>query len=80
MSPVVTAMEYGFLIVPITVGAFLRNCAISNWAYESYLKIISGYFLYFVNSLVSWSAVIVKQHSISLSSTEAEYFNNQSYE
>jgi hypothetical protein len=63
-------------VVPATIGGFIRNCAVSDadWASdESDRKSISGYCFYFMNSLVSWSAV--KQKSISLSSTEAEYYS-----
>ena len=70
------ALEFNFDggVVPASVGGFIRNCAISDadWASdESDRKSISGYCFYFLNSLVSWSAV--KQKSISLSSTEAKY-------
>ena len=72
------ALEFNFDggVVPDTVGGFIRNCAISDadWASdESDRKSISGYCFYFMNSLVSWSAV--KQKTISLSSTEAEYYS-----
>ena len=72
------ALEFNFDggVVPATIGGFLRNCAISDadWASdESDRKSISGYCFYFMNSLVSWSAV--KQKAISLLSTEAEYYS-----
>jgi hypothetical protein len=72
------ALEFNFDggVVPDTVGGFICNCAISNadWASdETDRKSISGYCFYFMNSLVSWSAV--KQKTISLSSTEAEYYS-----
>ena len=72
------ALEFNFDggVVPTSVGGFVRNCVISDadWASdESDRKSISGYCFYFMNSLVSWSAV--KQKSISLSSTEAEYYS-----
>ena len=72
------ALEFNFDggVVPSTVGGFVRNCAISDadWASdESDRKSISGYCFYFLNSLVSWTAV--KQKAISLSSTEAEYYS-----
>ena len=72
------ALEFNFDggVVPATVGGFIRNCVISDadWASdESDRKSISGYCFYFMNSLVSWSAV--KQKTISLSSTEAEYYS-----
>ena len=62
--------------VPATLGGFLRNCAVSDadWASDETDQCsISGYCFYFLNSLVSWSAS--KQKSISLSSTEAEYYS-----
>ena len=62
--------------VASSVGGFLHNCAVSDadWASdESDRCSISGYCFYYLNSLVSWSAT--KQKSISLSSTEAEYYS-----
>ena len=62
--------------VPATIGGFIRNCAVSDvdWVSdESDHRSILGYCFYFLNSLVSWSAT--KQKSISLSSTEAEYYS-----
>src|SRR5271156_1806337 len=72
------ALEFNFDgdVVPTTVGGFIQNCAISDadWASdESDRKSISGYCFDFLNSLVSWTAV--KQKTISLSSTEAEYYS-----
>ena len=72
------ALEFNFDggALPATVSGFLRNCAFSDadWASdETDRKSISGYCFYFLNSLVSWSAV--KQRTISLSSTEAEYYS-----
>ena len=72
------SLEFNFDggVVPATIGGFIRNCAVSDadWASdESDRKSISGYCFYFFNSLVSWSAV--KQKTISLSSTEAEYYS-----
>jgi hypothetical protein len=60
---------------PATIGGFIRNCVVSDvdWVSdESDHRSILGYCFYFLNSLVSWSAT--KQKSISLSSTEAEYY------
>ena len=49
----------------------VSRCA--DWASDaSNWKSISGYSFFFLGSLVSWSAV--KQKSIALSSTEAEYY------
>ena len=62
--------------VPVTIGGFTRNCAVSDadWAFdESDRRSISGHCFYFLNSLVSWSAT--KQKLISLSSMEAEYYS-----
>ena len=72
------ALEFNFDggVVPTTVGGFLQSCVIpdADWALdESDRKSISGYCFYFMNSLVSWSAV--KQKTISLSSMEAEYYS-----
>src|SRR5277367_5631376 len=72
------ALEFNFDggVVPASIGGFIRNCVVSDadWASdESDRKSISGYCFYFMNSLVSWSAV--KQKTISLSSTEAEYYS-----
>jgi len=72
------ALEFNFDggAVPASIGGFIRNCVVSDadWASdETDRKSISGYCFYFMNSLVSWSAV--KQKTISLSSTEAEYYS-----
>jgi len=61
--------------LPTTLAAFMQNvgCSDADWASDAMdRKSISGYAFYFENSLVSWSAV--KQKSIALSSTEAEYY------
>ena len=54
---------------------YLQNvgCSDADWASDAIDRnSISGYSFYFEGSLVSWSAV--KQKSIVLSSTEAEYY------
>ena len=61
--------------VPSTLSGYLQNvgCSDADWASDAVdRKSISGYSFYFQGSLVSWSAV--KQKSIALSSTEAEYY------
>ncbi|KAJ3484899.1 hypothetical protein NLJ89_g11945 [Agrocybe chaxingu] len=60
--------------VPEALRGFLQNvgCSDADWASNDDCKSISGYCFYFEGSLVSWSAV--KQKSITLSSTEAEYY------
>jgi hypothetical protein len=61
--------------VPLTLRGYLQNmgCSDADWASDAAdRKSISGYSFYFEGSLVSWSAV--KQKSIALSSTEAEYY------
>ena len=61
--------------VPSTLRGYLQNvgCSDADWASDVIdRKSISGYSFYFEGSLVSWSAV--KQKSIALSSTEAEYY------
>ena len=61
--------------VPSTLSGYLQNvgCTDADWASDTVdRRSISGYSFYFQGSLVSWSAV--KQKSIALSSTEAEYY------
>lgn len=61
--------------VPNSMRSYMQNvgCSDADWASDSSdRKSISGYSFYFEGSLVSWSAV--KQKSIALSSTEAEYY------
>ena len=61
--------------VPTTLSGYMQNvgCSDADWASDAVdRKSISGYCFYFEGSLVSWSAV--KQKSIALSSTEAEYY------
>lgn len=63
------------LSVPLSLKGYMQNvrCSDADWASDSLdRKSISGYSFYFEGSLVSWSAV--KQKSIALSSTEAEYY------
>src|ERR1700678_3390746 len=62
-------------LLPATMAVFMQNvgCSDADWASDaSDRKSISSYSFYFEGSLVSWSAV--KQKSIALSSTEAEYY------
>ena len=61
--------------VPSTLQGYLQSvgCSDADWASDAVdRKSISGYSFYFEGSLISWSAV--KQKSIALSSTEAEYY------
>jgi hypothetical protein len=61
--------------IPPSMKGFMQTvgCSDADWASDSSdRKSISGYSFYFEGSLVSWSAV--KQKSIALSSTEAEYY------
>ncbi|CAA7268325.1 unnamed protein product [Cyclocybe aegerita] len=60
--------------VPESLRGFLQNvgCLDADWASNDDRRSISGYCFYFEGSLVSWSTV--KQKSIALSSTEAEYY------
>ena len=61
--------------VPSSLSGYMQNmgCADADWASNAAdRRSISGYSFYFQGSLVSWSAV--KQKSIALSSTEAEYY------
>ena len=60
---------------PSSLSAYMQNvgCTDADWASDVVdWKSISGYSFYFQGSLISWSAV--KQKSIALSSTEAEYY------
>ena len=62
-------------LLPASMSGFMQNvgCSDADWASDALdRKSISGYSFYFESSLVSWSAV--KQKSIALSSTEAEYY------
>jgi hypothetical protein len=61
--------------VPESLRGYMQSmgCSDADWASDALdRKSISGYSFYFQGSLVSWSAV--KQKSIALSSTEAEYY------
>ena len=61
--------------VPLSLTGYMQNmgCSDADWASDaSDRKSISGYSFFFQGSLVSWSSV--KQKSIALSSTEAEYY------
>jgi hypothetical protein len=61
--------------LPSSLAGYMQNvgCSDADWASDSMdRKSISGYSFFFEGSLVSWSAV--KQKSIALSSTEAEYY------
>ncbi|KAJ3489748.1 hypothetical protein NLJ89_g11496 [Agrocybe chaxingu] len=59
---------------PDSLRGFLQNvgCSDADWASNNDRRSISGYCFFFCGSLISWSAV--KQKSIALSSTEAEYY------
>ena len=60
---------------PDSLHGYMQNmgCSDADWASDALdHKSISGYSFYFQGSLISWSAV--KQKSIVLSSTEAEYY------
>ena len=61
--------------IPSSLSGYIQNmgCSDADWASNTVdRKSISGYSFYFQGSLISWSAV--KQKSIALSSTEAEYY------
>lgn len=61
---------------PEAIRGYLRGSVFSDadWASdETDRKSISGYCFFHANTLVSWSAV--KQKTIALSSTEAEYYS-----
>ena len=70
------ALEYGGGNLEEPVHGLAKGaCGLSDsdWATDEMdRKSISGYCFYFLGSLVSWSAV--KQRTIALSSTEAEYY------
>ena len=61
--------------IPDTLSGYLQNvgCSDADWASDTAdRRSVSGYSFFFQGSLVSWSAV--KQRSVALSSTEAEYY------
>ena len=61
--------------IPSSLSGYIKNvgCSDADWASNTVdRRSVSGYSFYFQGSLVSWSAV--KQKSIALSSTEAEYY------
>ena len=61
--------------IPVSISGFMQNfsCSDTDWASDAMdRKSIFGYSFYFKGSLVSWSAV--KQKSIALLSTKAEYY------
>ena len=71
------ALSYGVphSSTPSTLKGFMHNmgCSDADWASDaSNRRSISGFCFFFQGSLVSWSAV--KQRTIALSSTEAEYY------
>ena len=71
------ALSYGVPhpSTPATLRGFMHNlgCSDADWASDAtHRRSISGFCFFFQGSLVSWSAV--KQHTIALSSTEAEYY------
>ena len=71
------SLEYGLdaSVISPPVRETAKGCILTDadWATdEKDRKSISGYCFYFLNSLVSWSAV--KQKTMALSSTESEYY------
>jgi hypothetical protein len=71
------SLEYGLdtSVISPSVQETAKGCILmdADWATdEKDRKSISGYCFYYLNSLVSWSAV--KQKTMALSSTESEYF------
>ena len=61
--------------MPDSFRAYIQNmgCSDSDWASDTVdRRSVSGYSFFFQGSLISWSAV--RQRSIALSSTEAEYY------
>ena len=71
------SLEYGLdaSVISLPVRETGKGCVLTdaNWATdEKDQKSISGYCFYFLNSLVSWSAI--KQKTMALSSMESEYY------
>jgi len=71
------SLEYGLdsSVISPSVQETVKGCILTDadWATdEKDQKSISGYCFYFLNSLVSWSAI--KQKTMALSSTESEYY------
>jgi hypothetical protein len=71
------SLEYGLdtSVISPSVQETAKGCILTDadWATdEKDRKSISGYCFYYLNSLVSWSAV--KQKTMALSSTESEYY------
>jgi hypothetical protein len=63
------------LVAPGTLRGYMQNmgCSDADWASDTLdQKSISGYSFYFQGFLISWSSV--KQKSIALLSTKAEYY------
>ena len=71
------ALSYGLPhpSTPSSLGGFMHNmgCSDADWASDvTHRRSISGFCFFFCGSLISWSAV--KQRTVALSSTEAEYY------
>jgi len=71
------SLEFGMeqSVISVPVQGFSRCCVVTDadWATnEKDRRSISGYCFYFLNCLVSWSST--KQRTVSLSSTESEYY------
>jgi len=71
------SLEYGLdsSVISLPVQETVKGCILTDadWSTdEKDQKSISGYCFYFLNSLVSWSAI--KQKTMALSSTESKYY------
>jgi len=71
------SLEFGMdqLVISAPIHGVSQCCAVTDadWATdEKDRQSISRYCFYFLNSLVSWS--LTKQNTVSLSSTELEYY------